>query len=194
MGFVEKTNFYENSIEQSWQFHPCSRTGTFLSLGLGIQWNVCLPDFPFLGQTLNSAVVSTLNILYEAKLLEIKKNEMKLSDLSVWMQLWYTAYFICWITVRRMFSPLVWVLFSQNVFGKLQKKTLEVKWVGQTAVWTFMLNLFPVFCLAGIIKATIILYFFSTWGKWNKLTSQNVSCVSCAIFVCQIQLFDFFFF
>ena len=32
----------------------------------------------FLGQTLNSEVVSTLNILYEAKLLEIKKNEIKL--------------------------------------------------------------------------------------------------------------------
>lgn len=36
-----------------------------------------LPDFMFLGQTLNSAVVSTLNFLYEAKYLEIKKNETK---------------------------------------------------------------------------------------------------------------------
>lgn len=61
----------------------CSRTGTFLYLGLEIQWNVCLPDFMFLGQTLNSAVVSTFNILYEANF-EIKKNEMKLPLIS-WM-------------------------------------------------------------------------------------------------------------
>lgn len=33
----------------------------------------------FLGQTLNSTVVSTLNILYEAKFLEIKKNQINLS-------------------------------------------------------------------------------------------------------------------
>ena len=39
--------------------------------------DVCSPDFMFLGQTLKSAVVSTLNLLYEAKFLEIKKDEMK---------------------------------------------------------------------------------------------------------------------
>lgn len=56
---------------------PCRRRGTFLSLGLGIQWNVCLCEFMFVDQTLNSVVVSTLYVLYETKLLEIKKMKSK---------------------------------------------------------------------------------------------------------------------
>lgn len=63
-------------VQQSWNIPS-----------FGIQWNVCLPDFEFLRQPLNSTVVSTLNILYEAKFLEIKKNEMKLSvmTLMIWV-------------------------------------------------------------------------------------------------------------
>lgn len=76
---------------------PCSRAGTFLYLGHGSQWNVCLPDFMFLGQTLNSEVVSTLNILYEAKLLEIKKNEIKRPPLC-W-KTWVLACTVCQTSV-----------------------------------------------------------------------------------------------
>lgn len=66
----------------------------------GIQWNVCLPDFEFLRQPLNSTVVSTLNILYEAKFLEIKKNEMKL---------WWLRWFECLSTVE-VVDGVSWVI------------------------------------------------------------------------------------
>lgn len=95
---------------------PCSRAGTVSLFGSYGDSVKCLFAWFYvsLSQTLNSAVVSTLNILYEAKLLEIKKNEMKtasypLSDSGVGKQL------ICWITVWEGSSLHFTYSFSINL-------------------------------------------------------------------------------
>lgn len=114
---------------------PRSRAGTFLYLGHGSQWNVCLPDFMFLGQTLNSEVVSTLNILYEAKLLEIKKNEIKLPLLCLtWLECWHAAVDLLDNCMRRMLSPLLWGLLSST-------KKVEGRFFCPTSVWSLMIYL-----------------------------------------------------
>lgn len=73
MGFVEKTHFYDQQYcDQLVDSSRAAELEHFLWL-FGFR-DVCSPDFMFLGQTLKSAVVSTLNLLYEAKFLEIKKD------------------------------------------------------------------------------------------------------------------------
>lgn len=115
---------------------PCSRAGTVSLFGSSWDSVKCLFAWFYvsLSQTLNSAVVSTLNILYEAKVLEIKKNEMKtasypLSDLGIGSS---------WSDGLLFEKEVYLLIFSQPALGEKEWGNISLS----NKVWKFMQKYF----------------------------------------------------